>query len=69
MGTGAVGILFGSFGLSICTIAVGASFLAAKFGKISWDQFLFIGGCTAGFIGTPSLISLISSWVGHSTHG
>ncbi|MBV9575245.1 MAG: TrbC/VirB2 family protein [Gammaproteobacteria bacterium] len=57
-------ILFGALGTSLCAIIVGATFLLAKTGKVSWDRFVFIGLCTAGFLGTPSIIALIQSWVG-----
>jgi type IV secretory pathway VirB3-like protein len=57
-------ILFGSLGVSVCAIIMGATFILAKVGKVSWDQFLYIGFCTAGFLGTPSIISIIKSAVG-----
>jgi len=56
-------ILFGSFGLSVCAIILGATFLLAKTGKITWDKFLFILLCTAGFFGSPAIVSTIQGWV------
>lgn len=58
------GILFGVLGTTLCAIIMGATFLLAKFGKVSWDKFLYIGFCVAGFLGTPSIIALIKSTVG-----
>lgn len=58
------GILFGTLGTSLCTILIGATFLMAKAGKVSWDRFLFIGFCSAGFLGAPSIVYLIKSMVG-----
>ncbi len=55
--------LFGGFGLSMCSIILGATFLMAKVGKISWDKFLFTGMCCAGFLGAPSLINTLAGWV------
>ena len=52
-------ILFGTLGMSLCTISLGVTFIMAKFGKISWDKFLFVGFCIAGFIGAPSIIEII----------
>ena len=57
-------ILFGALGTALCAIIVGATFVLANVGKITWDKFVFIGMCTAGFLGTPSIIALIKSWVG-----
>ena len=57
-------ILFGSLGTTICALIMGATFILAKVGKVSWDKFLFIGFCTAGFVGTPSIITLLKSAVG-----
>tara|TARA_R110000868_G_scaffold207266_3_gene456239 strand:+ start:270 stop:584 length:315 start_codon:yes stop_codon:yes gene_type:complete len=56
-------ILFGTLGTSICAILIGATFIMAKTGKITWDRFLFVGFCTAGFLGANSIVSLIQGWV------
>jgi type IV secretory pathway VirB2 component (pilin) len=56
-------VLFGSLGVTLCAIIMGATFILAKVGKVSWDQFLYIGFCTAGFLGTPSIITVIKSAV------
>jgi hypothetical protein len=63
-GTAFYGILFGTLGTTLCAIIMGATFILAKVGKVSWDKFLYIGFCVAGFIGTPSIIALIRSAVG-----
>lgn len=60
-------ILFGTFGTSIAAILLAATFVMAKVGKVSWDKFLFIGFCTAGFLGSKSIITMISGWVGNGT--
>jgi type IV secretory pathway VirB2 component (pilin) len=57
-------IMFGSLGCSLCAIVVGATFLMAKVGKVSWEKFITVGMCTAGFLGAPSLVALIKDWVG-----
>lgn len=57
-------ILFGSFGLCICAIILGATFFLAKAGKVTWDKFLFILFCTAGFLGSPGIVTTIRQWVG-----
>lgn len=57
------GIMFGTLGTSLCAILIGATFIMAKAGKISWDRFVFIGICTAGFLGAPSIVSMIEGWV------
>jgi type IV secretory pathway VirB2 component (pilin) len=62
-GNGMKGILFGTLGTSLCGIIIGATFLMAKVGKISWDKFMQVGLCTAGFLGAPSIVTLIKSWV------
>ena len=54
-------ILFGTFGTTLCAILIGATFLMAKAGKVSWDRFLFIGFCSAGFLGAPSIVSIIKN--------
>jgi len=56
-------IMFGTLGTSLCAILIGATFIMAKAGKISWDRFVFIGFCTAGFLGAPSIVSMIQGWV------
>jgi hypothetical protein len=57
-------ILFGALGTSISAIILGGTFILAKTGKITWDKFLFIGFCTAGFLGAPSIVTMIKGWVG-----
>lgn len=57
------GILFGGLGVSLSAIIIGATFIMANTGKISWDRFVFIGFCTAGFLGSPAIVGLIQSWV------
>ncbi len=64
-GNGIERILFGTLGTSLCGIIIGATFLMAKVGKISWDRFISVGLCTAGFLGAPSLVYMIKSWVGY----
>jgi type IV secretory pathway VirB2 component (pilin) len=56
-------ILFGGLGTSLCAILLGATFILAKTGKITWDKFIFLGFCTAGFLGAPSIVTLIKGWV------
>lgn len=56
-------ILFGTLGTSLCSILIGATFIMAKTGKITWDRFMYIGFCTAGFLGSKSIVNLISEWV------
>lgn len=56
-------ILFGSFGLSLSAIFVGVTFLLAKTGKITWDRFVGLGICVAGFLGAPGIVTLLKSWV------
>jgi type IV secretory pathway VirB2 component (pilin) len=56
-------ILFGTLGTSLCAIIIGATFIMAKTGKITWDRFIFIGFCTAGFLGAPSIVTSIQGWV------
>lgn len=63
-GNGMKNILFGTLGTSLCAIIIGATFLMAKVGKISWDKFVQVGLCTAGFLGAPSIVTLVKSWVG-----
>ena len=63
-GNGISGILFGSLGTSLCGIIIGVTFLMAKVGKVSWDRFIQVGLCTAGFLGAPSLVTLLKTWVG-----
>ncbi len=60
-------ILFGKFGTSIAAVLLAATFVMAKVGKVSWDKFLFIGFCTAGFLGSKSIITMIGGWVGNGT--
>lgn len=57
------GIMFGTLGSSLAAILIGATFVMAKAGKITWDRFIFIGFCTAGFLGAPSIVEMISGWV------
>ncbi|MCE3237831.1 MAG: hypothetical protein K0R24_812 [Gammaproteobacteria bacterium] len=64
-GNGIENILFGTLGTSLCGIIIGATFLMAKVGKISWERFISVGLCTAGFLGAPSIVYMIKSWVGH----
>jgi type IV secretory pathway VirB2 component (pilin) len=59
-------ILFGSLGLSLCTIVIGVTFLMAKFGKISWDKFMYIFFCVAGFLGASTVATIIANVVGYS---
>lgn len=56
-------ILFGAFGMSLSAILIGATFLMAYVGKITWDRFVFVGFCAAGFLGSKSIVSIISGWV------
>lgn len=56
-------ILFGTLGSTLCAIIIGATFLLAKVGKVSWERFVQVGLCTAGFLGAPSIVSLIQSWI------
>lgn len=60
-------ILFGPFGTTIASILLAATFVMAKVGKVSWDKFLFIGFCTAGFLGSQSIIGIIKGLVGNGT--
>lgn len=60
------GILFGTFGTTLCSIIIGATFIMAKVGKVSWDRFLFVGFCAAGFLGAPSIVYMIKSFIGNS---
>lgn len=55
--------LFGGLGISICSIIIGATFLMAKVGKITWDKFLFTAICSAGFLGSRSIVNIIQSCV------
>jgi type IV secretory pathway VirB2 component (pilin) len=55
--------LFGEFGFSLAAILIGATFVMAKAGKITWDRFIFVGFCTAGFLGAPSIVEMIKGWV------
>jgi type IV secretory pathway VirB2 component (pilin) len=64
-GNGIEHILFGTLGTSLCGIIIGATFLMAKVGKISWERFISVGICTAGFLGAPSIVYMIKSWVGY----
>jgi type IV secretory pathway VirB2 component (pilin) len=64
-GNGIERILFGTLGTSLCGIIIGATFLMAKVGKISWDRFISVGICTAGFLGAPSIVYIIKSWVAY----
>lgn len=57
-------IMFGKFGMSISAIIIGATFLLAKTGKITWDRFIFIGLCTAGFLGSQSIVNTVRGCVG-----
>ncbi|MCD6040280.1 MAG: hypothetical protein K0S27_1680 [Gammaproteobacteria bacterium] len=63
-GNGIERILFGTLGTSLCGIIIGATFLMAKVGKISWERFISVGICTAGFLGAPSIVYMIKNWVG-----
>jgi len=56
-------IMFGSLGTSLATIMIGATFVMAKTGKITWDRFIFVGLCTAGFLGAPAIVNIIKSAV------
>lgn len=56
-------ILFGALGTAICCLIIGGTFVMAKTGKVSWDRFLFIGFCAAGFLGTPSIVAMIRNMV------
>ena len=56
-------ILFGSLGTALCCLIIGGTFVMAKTGKVSWDRFLFIGFCAAGFLGTPSIVAMIRNMV------
>ena len=56
-------ILFGVLGTSLVGIIIGATFLMAKTGKITWDRFVFIGCCAAGFLGSPLIVTMIKDWV------
>jgi len=56
-------ILFGMLGTSLVGIIIGATFLMAKTGKITWDRFVFIGCCAAGFLGSPLIVTMIKDWV------
>jgi len=57
-------ILFGSLGCSLCAIVVGATFYMANIGKVSWERFIGVVMCTAGFLGAPSIVMVIKDWVG-----
>ncbi len=59
-----VSILFGSLGTSLCILIIGSCFLMAKLGKITWDRFLYVGLLAVGFLGTPSIVALLSQMVG-----
>lgn len=56
-------ILFGTFGTSLSAILIGGTFILAYVGKITWDRFVFIGFCAAGFLGSKAIVSVIHSWV------
>jgi type IV secretory pathway VirB2 component (pilin) len=56
-------ILFGSLGTSLAAMLIGATFIMAYVGKITWDRFIFVGFCSAGFLGSQSIVSLIQGWV------
>ena len=56
-------ILFGPLGTTLCSIVLGATFVMAKVGKISWDKFLYIGFCTVGFLGSPKIVALFKGWL------
>lgn len=56
-------LMFGALGMSLCSIIFGATFIMAKVGKVTWDRFIQIGLYTAGFLGSPSIVLLIKSWV------
>lgn len=62
-GSKIMAILFGRLGFSICALVLGSTFILALIGKVSWDRFIVIGFLTAGFIGAPSIVQLIASWV------
>lgn len=64
MGTTIYSSMFQGVGISLCAVIIGVTFLLAKVGKVAWDQFMWVGLCAAGFIGTPSLIKLIQTTVG-----
>lgn len=56
-------ILFGPLGTSLAAILIGATFILAYVGKTTWDRFIFVGFCSAGFLGSQSIVSLIQGWV------
>lgn len=62
-GTGMSNILFGAAGTSIVGIIIGVTFKLAQLGKVSWDKFLQVTYCAAGFFGAPSIAMLIKGWV------
>lgn len=57
------GILFGTFGTAIASMLLAGSFFLAMVGKVTWNNFLYIGFCTAGFLSAPKIITLIQDWV------
>jgi type IV secretory pathway VirB2 component (pilin) len=61
-GNGMTKILFGTLGTSLCSIIIAATFLMAKIGKVTWDKFISVAICTAGFLGAPSIVTLIKGW-------
>lgn len=56
-------ILFGQLGGAVCAIFIAATFIQAKTGKCSWDRFIFVAFCVAGYLGSLTIVNLIRSWV------
>jgi len=55
------GILFGGFGLGLCSLILAGTFIMAKTGKVSWERFIGIGICVCGFFGSPVIVSKLAN--------
>jgi type IV secretory pathway VirB2 component (pilin) len=58
-----MGIMFGPLGTRICVLSLASAFILAAQGKVTWDRFVFIALCIAGFMGSPLIVSMIKGWV------
>lgn len=56
-------ILFGPFGTSLCVIAVGGSFASAMAGKMEFSRFFLIVLIVAGYLGSPTIVTMIKTAV------
>lgn len=57
------GILFGRFGTGLCAAIIGGSFLAAAAGKIEYSKLVTIVLFVGGFLGAPTIVSLVKGAV------